>query len=134
MEFAIPFIKNLAILCITVWLVLLVAAIKRLGLQGFSFPKWLEDSQTRFIVGFVFIFSLSSLMALTDVAPLFKVFGFDINASPVGLGLSIGAMLMAGLSTAQPVDSRKEKVQEIQEKAQSIIKTSAEIEKDNKTT
>ncbi len=85
---------------------------------------------TRFIVGFVFILSLSTLMALTDVAPLFKVFGFDINASPVGLGLSIGAMLMAGLNTAQQIDGKKEKVVEIQAKAQEIVQTAGEIKID----
>lgn len=82
----------------------------------------------RFVVGFVFVFSLSLLMALTDVSPLFKVIGLDINASPVALGVGIAVLLNISINPKASSDPEKEdKVKDIQVKANEIIKTSADI-------
>jgi hypothetical protein len=128
--YTVPFLKNLAILCLTPWLVLLFRAVRSVGVQGFVFKAWLEESKQRFIVGLATVFSLSVLMALTDVAPLFRVVGLDINASPVALGVAIGAMLMLGTNSKHAASKKVAKVKEIQVKAQEIIQKSADIVKD----
>lgn len=121
-----PFFKNLTVLYLTASLLMLGRAIKSAGVSGFSFKLWLDENTQRFIVGFVFIFGLSLLMAITDVAPLFQVFGFDINASPVGLGIALGGMLMLSPSH-KPETKKASKAKAIAKDANAIIKKSSEI-------
>lgn len=125
-----PFVKNLAVLIITPFIVLLITALRRTGFNGFSFKLWLKESEQRFIVGIVLVASFSALAALTDIAPLFKFIGFDINSSPFGLGLGIAAILSLGINTKQRATKKTEKAKEIQKKAVEIIEKSADIVKD----
>lgn len=127
-----PFVKNLSILYLTVFMLFFgTALVKNKGLTGFSFAFWLRDNKNRFITGAIFILGLSFLMAMTDVAPLFQFFGFDINASPVGLGMSI-AVLLGLAPTDSKTTSKAHKAKEIQGKASEIIEKSAEIVKEEK--
>lgn len=132
--YAFPFLKNILILYLTVFGVYLGFAINKSGVGAFNFVFWLEENRNRFVAGAIFILTLSSLMALTDVSPIFKLFGFDINASPVGLGLALAAF-MGFISTKQTrVTKKGEKVKDIQIKASEIIQKTAEIQADEKAT
>lgn len=124
--YILPFFKNLAILYVTVFVLYLGTAMNKTGIATFNFVFWLEQNKTRFIAGASFILALSGLMALTDVSPLFKFFGFDINASPVGLGLAI-ALSLGFISTKQTKTKKGEKAKEIQAKAVDIVQASTEI-------
>lgn len=124
--YILPFFKNLAILNVTVFVLYLGTAMNKTGVASFNFIFWLEQNKTRFIAGAAFILALSGLMALTDVSPLFKFFGFDINASPVGLGLAI-ALSLGFISTKQARTKKGEKALEIQTKATEIVQASTEI-------
>jgi hypothetical protein len=126
MEYVLPFIKNLAILYSTVFVLSLGTSISKTGINSFNFVYWLEQNKARFIAGASFILALSGLMALTDVSPLFSFFGFDINASPVGLGLALSVFL-GFISTKQTKTKKGEKAQEIQTKAVDIVKASTEL-------
>lgn len=124
-----PFAKNVAVLCLTIGFVVLMRSITTVGLDGFSLQLWLQENRGRFTAGGLLIFILSALMALADVAPLFKFIGFDINASPVGLGIALATLLL--LKPTRNNDSKKvAKVKAIQKDANAIIKKSSEIVKD----
>lgn len=132
-----PFFKNISILYLVVFLLFLAAAINKSGgLDAFSMQFWFEENKGRFQVAAVFIACLSILMALTDVAPIFKVLGFDINQSPAGLGLAIAALLGIAKTKSSKVTTKKAtKAKAIQRKAGEIVKDSAAIvqeEKDKK--
>jgi hypothetical protein len=128
-----PFFKNLLILCLTPWIMFLFLTLRRIGLKGFSFLIWLEENSVRFQVGFLLILSLSLAMALTDISPLFKWAGLDINQSPAALGVVLGVLIMVGIPTnPKDGDDKTDKVHDIQDKAQAIIKTSTEIATDDK--
>ena len=125
--FLFPFFKNLSILYLTVFLLFFFKDFQKSGLDGFVLKAWLIGNHQRFIAGGVFIFALSCLMALTDVAPLFTVFGFNINASPVGLGVAIGALLLFGFRSKTPESDNVVKAQAIIEKSNEITQQAAEI-------
>jgi hypothetical protein len=126
-----PLLKNLAVLYLTAVIVILVRSITTAGLDGFSLKLWFEENQGRFTIGAILIFCLSALMAMTDVSPLFASIGFDINASPVGLGVALAALLLIKPSKSD-VDAKSGAAGRIQSDAQDIIKEAASIKQEGK--
>jgi hypothetical protein len=125
--YAIPFLKNLGVLYLTVFMIFFGSSIiKNKGLTGFSIKFWIHDNKDRFTSGGVFIFGLSLLMAVTDASPLFSWIGLDINASPVALGMGI-AVILNLIPTKQRVTKKSGQAKEIQKKADEIIEKSADI-------
>lgn len=62
---------------------------------------WVKENSVRFIIGLTLMVALAVLLVVSpDVSNLFQAIGFNVDKSPLALGISIG-LLMIG-ATSEP--------------------------------
>lgn len=62
---------------------------------------WVRENAARFVIGFTLMVALAVLLVVSpDISNLFQAIGFNVDKSPLALGISIG-LLMIG-ATSEP--------------------------------
>lgn len=86
------------VIWITATLVLLAYSF-RSNKADFDIKCWYATNTNRFIVGAIMIVGLSILLGVSeDITAILRIIGLSADKSPIGLGLAIGAFLIAGVS------------------------------------
>lgn len=101
---------NILTMLLTATLIMLVYSI-RSNRQDFNFVCWFQTNKNRFAVVITLAVGLSVLMAISpDFNMLLQIIGFNADKTPVGLGVAIGALLIAGVSGNHSADTTRKPI------------------------
>jgi hypothetical protein len=91
---------------LVMWLtstVILLAYAYRSNKAEFDLFCWFVTNKNRFAVGALMIVALATLVVIEpDISAVLQVIGFSAEKTPIGLGVAVGAFLIAGISGNNP--------------------------------